>query len=341
MHSGHLEIKGRKMSKSLKNFVRIKDVLTHYNARQIRIMVLMHRWDATFNYSEQAMPEAVELERQIYEFFLNARVATRKSGLDRTQKWDPADQRLYSLLNEKRARVHGALCDSFDTPAAMRAMMELISAANSYLRSPAVKAALVGKVAEYVRFLLASFGVFADKSCTSVADISITDPAQSKEKLVSPYIDAVCRFRDDVKASAKQGPVPVFRICDQLRDAVLPDLGVRIEDLGVGKASVWKFEDKERLKADIKARLAEKAKRQEIRQAEEVRGKCPPEEYFRRAKGQYSLFDEKGMPTHDAKGRKLGPEAVRRLRKEYRIQQRLHNKWLEEQKKAEKTQQQQ
>lgn len=43
LHSGHLHIKGSKMSKSLKNFITIKEALEVFTPRSIRIITLMHR----------------------------------------------------------------------------------------------------------------------------------------------------------------------------------------------------------------------------------------------------------------------------------------------------------
>ena len=47
--------------------------------------------------------------------------------------------------------------------------------------------------------------------------------------------------------------------------------------------------------------------------------KIPAEDFFRLApeyKDKYSKFDEKGTPTHDAKGEKLTKSALKKLGKE-------------------------
>jgi len=41
LHAGHLNIKGLKMSKSLKNFITIREVLKRHSARQIRLLFLL------------------------------------------------------------------------------------------------------------------------------------------------------------------------------------------------------------------------------------------------------------------------------------------------------------
>jgi len=60
------------MSKSLKNFITIKQILTQYSARQIRMLFLLHGWNVLMNYSpENSFKEAVSKEEQFWEFFLN------------------------------------------------------------------------------------------------------------------------------------------------------------------------------------------------------------------------------------------------------------------------------
>jgi len=43
-HAGHLHIEGLKMSKSLKNFITIREALEMHSARQLRLMFLMQPW---------------------------------------------------------------------------------------------------------------------------------------------------------------------------------------------------------------------------------------------------------------------------------------------------------
>lgn len=63
LHSGHLTITGCKMSKSLKNFITIKEALKDNSARQIRIAFLLHSWKDTLDYSPSVMEGAVQLEK--------------------------------------------------------------------------------------------------------------------------------------------------------------------------------------------------------------------------------------------------------------------------------------
>ena len=51
------------MSKSLKNFITIKEALGKYSSRQLRLAFLLHAWNATLDYSEQTMKEALHWEK--------------------------------------------------------------------------------------------------------------------------------------------------------------------------------------------------------------------------------------------------------------------------------------
>ncbi len=52
MHSGFLTVDGAKMSKSLKNFVTIDDLLARHSASAFRMMVFMHHYRSPLDYTE-------------------------------------------------------------------------------------------------------------------------------------------------------------------------------------------------------------------------------------------------------------------------------------------------
>ena len=41
------------MSKSLKNFITIKQILEKYTPKQLRMMFLLNKWDSLMNYNPQ------------------------------------------------------------------------------------------------------------------------------------------------------------------------------------------------------------------------------------------------------------------------------------------------
>jgi hypothetical protein len=47
-------------------------------------------------------------------------------------------------------------------------------------------------------------------------------------------MDVLSKFRDQIKDKAGEGPKELIRICDELRDDILPYLGIRLEDRSKG-----------------------------------------------------------------------------------------------------------
>ena len=73
IHVGHLHIDKLKMSKSLKNFIKISEFLNEYTAQQIRILFLLHKWENLMNFDPKtSMIEPWAKDNQFYEFFLKS-----------------------------------------------------------------------------------------------------------------------------------------------------------------------------------------------------------------------------------------------------------------------------
>ena len=143
----------------------------------------------------------------------------------------------------------------------------------------------------------------------------------NQEELITPFMNMLSKFRDEIKAHGTDGPKELFRICDELRDDLLPYLGIRLEDRGKGQDSIWKYEDKELLIKEREAKIADKQKKEEEKmrkKQEEIRKKSTkPEDFFKVLKAsEYSQFDGNGLPTHDAKGKELSQSIRNKLTKE-------------------------
>lgn len=321
-----------KMSKSLKNFITIKEALKDFSGRAIRLMTLAHKWDAMFNYTPKAMPEAVERERKINEFFSNVKVAIRNGTYNKPQKWDKEDFAFSNLHNEIQSKIHLAICDNFDTSNALLGLLELITAANTYMKNESkMKLTLLLKVANYIQYILQCFGVIGDPQ---LGFGGVKENQVDEETAITPFMNVLSKFRDDIKANAATDPKTIFGVCDKLRDEVLPNLGIRLEDKGKGQPAVWKKEDPAALKADILKKEEEKllkAEEKKKKAADELKKKMTPaSEYFKGMPEKYSQFTAEGLPTHDAKSKPLSAELTNALKKEYAKQDKIHKKWLED-----------
>ena len=137
LHGGHLNISGRKMSKSLKNFITIREALKEYTPQQLRFFILLHQWHATINYSKEAMDDAIKSEKYFKEFFLTIDAQIRNIGLvNKMQKWNKKDWDLHNKFENIQIQVHNHILDNFNYPSALIDLASLISETHKYLSGP-------------------------------------------------------------------------------------------------------------------------------------------------------------------------------------------------------------
>ncbi|KAJ8252593.1 hypothetical protein COCON_G00219050 [Conger conger] len=346
LHTGHLTIAGCKMSKSLKNFITIKDALANHSARQLRLAFLMHSWKDTLDYSNNTMESAIQYEKFLNEFFLNVKDILR-APVDITgqfEKWEAAELELNDSFYERKAAVHLALCDNIDTRAALDEMRALVTQSNTYMASrKASKMApnrmLMKSVASYLTDMLKVFGAIEESEQIGFP-VGGSGQSVDLESTVMPYLNVLSDFRESVRKIAREQKVTeVLQLCDALRDDILPDLGVRLED-HEGLPTVVKLVDRETLlkekeeKKEIeqeKQKKKEEAarKRDEQEAAKLAKMKIPASEMFLSETDKYSKFDDMGFPTHDHEGKELSKGQSKKLRKLYEAQEKLHQEHLQ------------
>ena len=93
------------MSKSLKNFVKIKDALERYGPVQLRLLFLLHQYNAPMSYSESGMEEMVGVERFYAEFFGTVKSKLRAAAPDASQKWGDREKVLATALVKAKDEV--------------------------------------------------------------------------------------------------------------------------------------------------------------------------------------------------------------------------------------------
>ncbi|XP_055061353.2 probable cysteine--tRNA ligase, mitochondrial [Misgurnus anguillicaudatus] len=253
LHSGHLHLKGsvEKMSKSLKNYVTIKDFLSSYTANEFRLFCLLTKYRSAIEYSDASMNEARSTLSSISAFSHSA-----QAYMQGHLQCQPVDEgALWKSLSAAQASVRTALADDFDTPKAVDAIMGLIHQGNCQLqavnkadgpRSPAV----FGAILSYVREVFNDFGV----------DLLDRMEAHDSSGILNNVVEELVHFRSEVRkfalsvedqtphnpqsdtASQKSRPrpdrVPLLKTCDDLRKNLAP-LGVHIKDRGTN--STWEI----------------------------------------------------------------------------------------------------
>ena len=315
LHAGHLHIKGLKMSKSLKNFITIRQALEEHTPRQLRLMFLLQAWDKGMNYSDQAIEEAKSKESSLRNFFSLVNVTCSSPGLVGSQGWTEEDRAMQSMIAGTQDAVHNGFLDNFNTPASMTAIFRLISEVNKYVTRPGFKSLLVRKAADYIAKIFSVLGVVVP-SDEGAGGGGAEGSGEESVKLVG----ALVGFRDRVRAAAR-GAVPaagVLAECDFLRDDVLPDLGIRVEDKSDGAPSQWTRDNPKVLKQEIVEMRAQKeaAARLKSQRAVDAAAKQATKlcgvsvaatDYFLRGvhEGKWQVGGENNLPVALADGSEL------------------------------------
>jgi cysteinyl-tRNA synthetase len=231
------------------------------------------------------------------------------------------------------------LCDNIDTYTVMEGMRDLVATAHAYIkqRSPHPNALLLHNTVEYMTRLLRMFGAIESSAELGFPSISTS---VGGEALLQPYLECLRNFRGVVRTAAQSvKATQVLVECDRLRDDILPELGVRLEDQA-NAAAIIKLDNKENLLREREQRQrieAEKRAATEARQrqAEETAAKnealmkIKPDDLFRLepdAASKYSKYDASGIPTHDAAGEELSKKQRKKLEKLHETHTEKYNK---------------
>eukprot|EP00366_Plasmodium_knowlesi_P001296 XP_002258793.1 cysteine--trna ligase, putative [Plasmodium knowlesi strain H] len=296
LHSGHLHIEGLKMSKSLKNFITIKHMLSQYTPNQIRILFLLNKWDNFMNYSPngESMIQCVEIDKFLFNFFALLEMKIKNFHLSNSNLfWTQVDNNLNNLFRSTKNKVHQALLDNFNTPEVILALQKLITEINIYLQNEKVQIGLLLELKHYISFILDTFGLVYGQTQSGKNEkfdellqtlgtyrSNIRTTLQSNAKLIRKIMkdtkdvtkkggeedenNSTTQQRDLLYAefvnSVKANNETLLKECDLLRDERLLNLGILIDDRP-NNEFVVKVLDENQLQQEKRKREQELSKR--------------------------------------------------------------------------------
>ncbi|KAG5352598.1 hypothetical protein C0989_001632 [Termitomyces sp. Mn162] len=357
IHTGHLHIEGLKMSKSLKNFITIDEILERHSARQLRLAFLTQLWNAKVDFSESLMTGEVRgLELTLNNFFTVVRALVSQARVDFTKSdgchhYDTSESDLTNYFHDSRSKFRAALCDSFNTPAALDVLRDLVSKTNVYInsRGKSLNVSVVENCARWIGQMLRMFGLGeGENSEIGWGQDNHEGGAINTEEILMPYLRQLSSFRDGIRRLAMEksdsAHKDILALCDKLRDVDLIPLGVALDDQEgeyYGKALVKLVPPADLIRArnekraQTEAKLAKKAAAAEAerlkRQQKMEKGRIPPQEFYKPPnvdEGIYSSWDEEGIPLTDKDGKELSKNQAKKVRKDWETQKRLHGEYL-------------
>ena len=214
MHNGFVTFgeDGEKMSKSLGNFVLLRDLLKEADPMVVRYLLGTVHYRRPLRYDDQALQEAQtnikRLEEVSRRLDLRLADATTQANLD-------TDEANLAVLAQLEADFIQAMDDDFNAANGMTVIFELVKEINRYLQSEVVSEKVLSKMQEIFKDLLAIFGLVFE----------------TKEDLLDQEIQALIDERN-VARKAKD-----FGRADEIRDQ-LKEQGIYLDDTPQG--TTWK-----------------------------------------------------------------------------------------------------
>jgi len=221
MHGGMLQINSEKMSKSLGNFMLLKEVLEKYPASVIRLFMLQTHYRSPLDFSDVRLDEATTAYERIATFVRNVRWAigqpSSSEGANAT-----ARESFARKVDEARAQFITDMDDDFNTAGALGAIFEVVKAGNGYLQENEGSLgeddyAVLKAAADLIEELLDSLGV----------------EIQVARQNADPDVEALLERRQQARADKN------WELADRLRDEI-DALGYVIEDTAMGARVVPK-----------------------------------------------------------------------------------------------------
>ena len=223
IHNGFVNINHEKMSKSLGNFLMIKDVLKTYHPEVVRLFLLSNHYRSPIDFTRKIMEEARMGLDKMYALLLRA---GREIGFEQHQKVDPGDwfQQFCEAMDDdfNSARGIGIIFE------AVRTINRLLDQDENNLFDPAKQTIASGladilRIGNILGILLDSPAVYFNQKQKQILEEKEVDPVVIK-KMVEER-NAARKAKDWEKA-------------DQIRNR-LAEMDVIIEDRPEG--TVWKI----------------------------------------------------------------------------------------------------
>lgn len=233
MHGGMLQINSEKMSKSLGNFLLLRDILKTTDPAVLRMLMLQTHYRSPLDFSDERLGEAEAALGRLANFVKNTEWMCENAE----QKPTSFSMTEYeAAIEAMRAAFIEAMDDDFNTAGALGAVFAFVGEANTLLANACVccqdssaVAAGAASVAELLGVLGINLGACADGEgeCPEEVFALAKDVAgyvgSNGEEAIQALLDARAAARKEKN----------FALADQVRDG-LGDAGFVIEDTPQG-----------------------------------------------------------------------------------------------------------
>ncbi|HEX9092468.1 MAG TPA: cysteine--tRNA ligase [Coriobacteriia bacterium] len=242
MHGGLLQVNAEKMSKSLGNFMLLRDVLSSYPAPVVRLLMLQTHYRSPLEFSTERLDEAAAAYERIANLVRNMRWA-RSETVEGVGSPPQDRETLASALEQARTRFVTEMDDDFNTAAALAAIFDLARSANTFLadnqeslsaQDVSVLERAEAEVVELLSVLGVTLAEATDEASIPVGVVTLAkDLAGYAGEDKHAAVDALLAARAAARTERN------WAAADAVRDG-LAGLGFTVEDTAAGARVVYR-----------------------------------------------------------------------------------------------------
>ncbi|MGA1866162.1 MAG: cysteine--tRNA ligase [Thermoplasmatota archaeon] len=222
LHNGFLEINKEKMSKSLKNFFTIKQVLERYDPMALRFFLVYTHYRSPIDFSDTAMDEATASFGRLARLHMLLKDATGEVEEGVIPDLGEPEEDILRMAFGIRKDFVEAMDDDFNTRVAIATLFDLDGKARDLQRSGRLERKHAYVLLSIMNELTAVLGlVFEEKD---------------EEGIGGELAEGLVRLLIELRDSARKRKD--WATADLIRDR-MKDLGLRLED---GGTTTWKVE---------------------------------------------------------------------------------------------------
>jgi cysteinyl-tRNA synthetase len=218
MHTGFLNVKGEKMSKSLGNFTTIRDMLKKYEADAFRFFVLLAHYRSPIDFSEEALEQAQKSLERIRQAAKNIEEQLETAPEPGSSALEPLDPIVDPDVAEAKARFLESMDNDFNTPYALKAVFDLVREVNRRINEKTISRKGLQDVGEQLR----EFGEILGLG------FNVAGRKPAEKNITANLIELLIEMRQKLREKKE------WQLADEIR-ARLSELNIAIEDTKTGK----------------------------------------------------------------------------------------------------------
>ncbi|MCS3922854.1 cysteinyl-tRNA synthetase [Methanococcus voltae PS] len=236
MHTGFVRVNGEKMSKSLGNFVTIKDMLQKYNKDTLRLFFIQRHYRSPLDYSDESLTHVKntldKFENSIKKLIYYSKDSEVKNKLSIT------DVEFMNILYSCRNKFYDAMDDDFNTVEAIKVLNTLITATNKYmaelenLKNSNANTSIIIQALEFYRDVGEVFGIFGDLKIDCYLNCLKRYGYEEEVKESSACIDKIAKAEFSFASAGKVDDLMklVIELREDLRDNKNYEMADKIRD---------------------------------------------------------------------------------------------------------------